>query len=93
MRFYHFSVRLVSLPFERSSSRDAQPHPEDDCKDSKCTESLVLDIVAAVDAATVACVDLEEVLDSGLAEKIVGVVIVSLELLPESDAISSQLVW
>jgi len=47
----------------------------DSCHDSKCTEGLVLEVVAAVDVATAACVNLKGVADVDLAVKIAGIFI------------------
>ena len=91
MRYHHSQVRLVPLPLS-DRVQHTQPFPEDGCKDAKCTETIVLEIVAAVDDATHGCVGLTGVSGSSLAEEIADVVDVSLDLSPESDAISSQLV-
>jgi len=64
---------------------DTQPCPEDECKDSKCTESLVAEIVTAVEVATSACVELKGVLALSIAKHIVAIVIVSLE--PSSGSV------
>jgi len=56
---------------------------EDGCnKDSKCTEGVVLEIVAAVEVATAACVDLKGLVSLSLATKIVGIITVSLDRRP-----------
>jgi len=73
-------VRLVSLALERSSPCDTQTCLKGTCKDSNCTEALVLDIVAVVDIATAACVDVKGVLSLSLAKQIADIVIVSLAL-------------
>ena len=73
-------VRLVSVSLERSSPHNIQSHPTGTCKDAKCTDALVLDIVAAVDIAAAAFVDLEGVLSLSLAKQIADIVIVSLAL-------------
>ena len=85
-------IRLVFLPLERLSSQDAESFPKDSCKDSTCTQGLVLEIVAAVDVATAACVDLKGFVGLGLASDIVDVIVVSLYF-PSGSAIGSQLVW
>ena len=85
-------VRLVLLPFERLSLQDAESFPKDSCKDSTCTQGLVVELAAAIDVATAACVDLKGFIGLGLASDIVDVIVVSLYSPSGSDAIGSQFV-
>jgi hypothetical protein len=48
---------------------DTKPYPTDSCRNSKCTEGLVLDIFAAVDAAGLVTVNLEGVVSLDFAKK------------------------
>lgn len=66
-----------TFSFERSSSADAQGYIEGSCMDPNCTQTLVLEIVAAVDVATAACLNLKGISNSILAKEIADVVIVS----------------
>ena len=90
MRRAPSTVRLVFLPFEWSSSRGTQPYPKDTCQDSECTETLVLDIVEIVTAATSAIANLKDILSFNLAKKIAEIAVVSPTSPPESDTINSQ---
>jgi len=85
------SVSLSSLLSDKFW--DTQLCPEDECKDSKCTEGLVSEIVEVVEGTIADLVDLEGVLSLSLAKQVVAIVDVSFEPLPRSDVFSLQLVW
>ena len=89
MRYHSSTVRLVFFCSEKSSSCDAYSYVEDTCGEAKCTESIVLEVVAAVDVATKACVGAEAALSVELAKAISDVIIVSLIPSPGSDATNS----
>ena len=65
--WFHFPLDTV---------RDAHPYIKDTCYDADCTESLVGEVVAAVEFATNECVGAVGVLDDVLAGVIAEVVIV-----------------
>lgn len=61
--------------------------------DDKCTNALVLELVAAVDVATAACVNVKGFISLNLGQQIADVVAVSLDQPPGSDAINSHIPW
>ena len=89
MRYHSSIVRLVFFSSEKFSSRNAYSYIKDTCGEAKCTESLVLEVVAAVDVATKACVGAEAALSVELAKAIADVIVVSLIPSPGSDATNS----
>jgi len=66
----------------------AQIYSKDNCKDSGCTQGVVVEIAAAIDQAT-HTVDLKGSVSWSVAREILGVAVVSLKPPSESDAINS----
>ena len=86
MQSHPSKVRLVSFPLEQpSSSPDTYLYLKDDCEDAGCTETLVLEVVAAIELATSECVGVEDEPSDPLAELIADVIIVGLISSPGSD--------
>lgn len=76
MRCNASPARLVYVVSECSGLRDAECYSEDNCRDDMCTETIVLNIAAAIDATTAACVDVKGMISPSLGNQIAGVVIV-----------------
>ena len=68
--------------------RDAKLYSKDNCKDSGCTEGVVVEIAAAIDRAT-HTVDLKGSVSWSAAREILGVAVVSFKPPSESNAINS----
>ena len=68
--------------------RDAKLCSKDNCKDSECTEGIVVEIAAAIDKAT-HTLDLKGSVSWSAAREILGVAVVSFKLPSESNAINS----
>ena len=65
---------MVSFPLEQpSSSPDTYLYLKDDCEDAGCTETLVLEVVAAIELATSECVGVEDEPSDPLAELIADI--------------------
>jgi len=69
-------------------ARDAKLCSKDNCKDSGCTEGIVVEIAAAIDKAT-HTLDFKGSVSWSAAREIVGVAVVSFEPPSESNAINS----